>query len=141
MITTTLAILVQAESALRQVATQEGLSAKTKYHVAKLMRLVASETKHWVDERVTLFETLGVERAAQTPAEKQLGATVREILPSNAKDFADKMKDLGSVEVSIEWNPIKSTDLPNALASDLFDLGPLCELVEPDPAGVPPAPK
>lgn len=131
MIKTTLAILVGAEPALRQVAAQDGLTAKTKYHVAKLMRLVAAETKHWADERAAFFETLGIERAAQTPAEKQFGLTVREILPENAKSFADKMKDLGAIEVSIDWNPVKSVDLPSALASDLFDLGPLCELVEP----------
>jgi len=135
-ISTTLAQLVDAEPALRKVSEQDGLSAKVKYAVAKLARLVSEETKHWYTERAALFEGLGVEREARTPAERaQHGPTVREIPPDQIATFQTRIKELGAIEVTIPWGPIRSVDLPSAKASDLVDLGPLVELVEPPETG------
>ena len=60
-LTTTLGALVDAEAALTRVGAvkfdKDG-GAKVRYHVAKLARLVAVETKHFHDERNALIETL-----------------------------------------------------------------------------------
>lgn len=135
-IETTLAELVEAEPALRKISTQNSMSEKTKYHVAKLAKLVAAEVKQFHDQRAAMFEELGTERECRNEAERQLhGATVREIPADKVPEFRRRVLELGSLPVTVPWKPLRSVDLPSALASDLLDLGPLCELVDPDEPG------
>lgn len=132
MIETTLGELVTAEPALRRMAEQNSMNAKTVYHVAKLSRLVAAESRHFTQQRAALFLELGVERESRTPEERtQHGSTVREIPAEKIAEFQRRLGELAMVSVTIDWNPLRSTDLPSAKAADLLDLGPLCELVEP----------
>ena len=131
-ISTTLGELVEVEPVLRRVTELDGMTAKAKYHLAKLARLVGQETKHFYTERAQLFETMGVEREPKSDAERrQFGPKVREIPTEQVSEFQAKVKDLSAVPVTIPWGPLRSIDLTQAKASDLVDLGPLCELVEP----------
>lgn len=131
MIKTTLGELIEAEQALARVVTKEGFSFKTVYALTKMSRLVREETKIWWEQRNKLFERFGIERDS-TPAEKPIhGPKVREITADNSTEFLSLLKELNATEVKIEWNPIKSTDLPGITAGDILILGPLCELVEP----------
>ncbi len=129
----TLLELVEAEPVLLQVVAQDSMTATTKYHAAKLARLVAAETRHFHTERERLFTALGVARDARTPAERaQFGPTVREIPADKAAEFQRQFKELADVPVTIAWAPLRSVDLPSATAAQYLDLGPLCELVDPD---------
>jgi hypothetical protein len=131
-IQTTLGELVEAEAALRRILAQPGASQRTVYHAAKLARLVAAETKHFHQQRQALFVEHGVERESRTPAERQLGPTVREVMADKLPAFRAAMDELLAVPVTIPWGPLRSCDLPAATAADLVDLGSLCELVEPE---------
>jgi hypothetical protein len=121
MIKTTLGELVEAEQVLVRLSSKEGFPYKVIYAIAKMMRLVKTETKIWYGEREKLFDKLGAKK----------DATSREILPDNFEEFQKLLKELNSIEVTINWNPIKSDTLIDITASDLINLGPLCELVEP----------
>ena len=130
-ITTTLGELVDAEPFLRRVSAlplrskeqPEGLSPKVKYHIVKLGRLVADETKHFTDLQAELFATLGI------LAGQQLG----ELKPGVWAAYLQQSKPYRDLVVTLPWGPILSSDIPLALAADLIGLGPLCELVEPPP--------
>lgn len=131
MIKATLGELVEAEQVLTRIASKEGFSFKTVYSLAKLTRLVKTETKFWWDERSKLFEKFGEERDA-TPEEKKIhGPRIKEITPKNLPDFQRLITELNSTPIEINWNPIKSTDLNGVTAMEILILGPLCELVEP----------
>ncbi len=107
-IQTTLGALAEAEPALKRLASIP-LSAKTGYHLAKLIRLVDQETKHFWEKRNALITELGEARDA-TPAEKAAGERGRplEIRMSskNYPDFEKRMKELAAVEVSLDWSPL-----------------------------------
>ena len=132
-ISATLGELVDAEEALRRVCGQNSMKARTVYHLAKLARLVSAETRHFHEQRDALFTELGTERECRTPAERaKHGATVREIEPANIKAYQERIREVLAVPVQLEWGPVRSCDLPSATAADVLDLGPLCELVEPE---------
>ena len=123
MIQTTLGALADAERALPAICALK-LSAKSAYHLQKLARLVAAETKHFHTERDSLIRELG------TP--KDNGQI--EILPTSANfaAFATRIQELGAVPIEIAWAPI-SLDLigdEKVSAADLLALGPLFQ--EPD---------
>jgi hypothetical protein len=131
-IDTTLIELVKAEPFLRRISEHD-LPAKLRYHVAKLGRLVAAETKIFEEQQRDLFAKLSIERDARNPQElQQFGPTVREVPPGAREKFEAELRAVGVVLVSIPWGTLRSVDLPQAKASDLIGLGPLVELVEPE---------
>ena len=131
-IDTTLGALVDAEPALRRVSEQDGLSQKTRYHVAKLAKLVGQETQHFREQREGLFKAHGKERPAATEQERRMGALVFDVPPDKTSELVAQIKDLCAVPISLAWAPLRSVDLTHAKASDLVDLGPLVELIEPE---------
>ena len=103
-IDTTLGALVEAEPALRRISTQDSMSERTKYHVAKLSKLVAAEVKQFHEQRAAMFEELGVERECRTDFERQQhGATVREIPAAKVPEFRQRVLELGSLPVTLPW--------------------------------------
>ena len=141
MITTTLAVLLDAEPALA-VLEQLLLPAKTAYHIAKLTRLVTVETQIFKTRREALIRELGAERPT-TDAERAQGAgpTTTQVTPANWDVYVAKANELAEVEVEIAWRPLTVAQLDGATVrpSDLRHLGPL--LAEDDaPAPTPPPP-
>jgi hypothetical protein len=119
-ITTTLGALVQAEPALGRVTAvkfdQPG-GAKVRYHLVKLARLVAVETKHFYDERNALVEQHG----EGTPK------VVARTAPAWAT-FAAACEALAAVPVTIPWGPLTEAmaePYADISAADLVGLGPL----------------
>jgi hypothetical protein len=117
-IATTLGALVQAEAALMAICAVK-LSPKSAYHVAKLARLVAVDTKHFHTERDALITELGTQREdggyELKPDSDQVPA------------FVARLNDLAAVPVEIPWGPITLEMLGTAdvSAQDLLALGPL----------------
>lgn len=141
-IETTLGALVDAAPFLQRISSlplrskdvPDGLTPKVKYRIVKLARLIAPKVTEFTDEQADLFAAYGVERAAKDDEERaRLGPTVTEVPPGTpaAKEFAGLRKALIAKPVTLEWGPILSSDIPQALALDQIGLGPLCELVAP----------
>jgi hypothetical protein len=128
MIQTTLGALVQAEPAIATIAAML-LSAKSAYHVAKLARLVATETRHFHTSRDAIIQELGTARDGG-------GAELKpdaEAWPA----FVARVTELAAVEVTLPWGPITLAMLGDAPVSAqvLVALGPL--LAEPDAEATP----
>jgi len=122
---TTLAKLVMAEPSLQKVLEvkldKEG-GAKVRYHVVKLARLVAAETRHFHDERNALIMKYG---AGEPPSVA--------VDSPKWKEFFDAVTALGNVEVEIPWGPMTTAMVEpyaDVTASDLIGLGDLYELGE-----------
>lgn len=120
-IQTTIGALVKAEPALQRVLAvkldQQG-GAKVRYHLAKLARLVAAETKHYYDERNDLVTKHG-DDGKITPASPKWGA------------FLAELKAVEDIAVAIDWRPLTEAMVePYAeiTAADLIGLGPLFDL-------------
>jgi hypothetical protein len=118
-------VLVDSESTLTKIAQQkfdkEG-GAKLRYHIAKLIRLVSAETKHFHEERNALIEKYG------SGEPKTISAATPEF-----KIFIAAVKELTAVPITIAWGPLTDVMLePYAeiTAADLFTLGPLFTFVE-----------
>jgi hypothetical protein len=94
---TTLGVLMTADPALTAIGTLK-LSAKSAYHVMKLQRLVAQETRHFQQQRNAVIEELG------TPLEGG-GFT---ILPDSAhwSTYVTRVQELAAVSVEIPWSPV-----------------------------------
>jgi len=117
-ITTTLGALVQAEAALPAICAVK-LSPKSAYHVAKLARLVAIDTKHFHVERDALITELGTKRddgGFELKPDSDQMAT-----------FVAKVTELAAVPVEIPWGPIALDMLGDekVSAQELAALGPL----------------
>lgn len=128
-IETTIGHLVDAEPALARL-TAVRLDAKTRYHVVKLAKLVAAETKdHFYEPRQEIFKDLGVERDPKPAELAQLGPDkVREIPIAKMGEFSARMKDLAAVPVTLEWGPVTNAMLesyPEFTGADMLALGPL----------------
>jgi hypothetical protein len=130
-IVTTMRGLVDAEAALRRVADLPELSPRAIYHVAKMVRLVGQETRHFYERRNALIKQYGIERDSRTPDERRQGPKVTEVAPGAMKEFASRIEEELDVPVTVPWSPVRSVDVPGARARDLADMGPLCDLVEP----------
>jgi hypothetical protein len=117
-ITTTLGALVQAERGLPSICALK-VSAKAAYHVAKLARLVAQETKHFHTRRDTLIQELGT---------KNDDGSMQIVPDTDAfAAFVAAMNDEAAVVVDIPWSPITLAMLGDqpVSAADLAALGPL----------------
>lgn len=128
MIKSTLKDLVEAESALASLM-QLRLPPKSAYHLAKLGRLVNQETEHFRKQREALIKEYGEERDA-TPQEQQTGQSkVMQVKPDNVEKFLERIKELGAVEVTIDWNPVKMDMLEGQTVrgAELMQLGNLFE--------------
>ncbi len=120
-IDTTLGALVHAEQALLRVLAvkfdKEG-GARVRYHLAKLGRLVAAETKHYYEERDALVEKYG-EGGQIRPASPKWPAFVAELKP------------VSEVAVAIAWGPITDAMIEpygEITPGDVVGLGPLFDL-------------
>ena len=139
-IVTTLGELVEAEVALKKVTAvrfdKEG-GATLRYHVTKLARLVAQETKHFWDDRNGLIEQYGMERKTTGAERARTGQdTITEVARGTAvwKLFEAALKELTAVTVTIPWGPLTAAQMepyPDVTGADMLALGPLFEL---DPA-------
>lgn len=128
-IQTTLGALVDSEAALLKVLAvkfdKDG-GAKLRYHVVKLAKLVAAETKHFYDERNALIERFG------DGEPKSLQRT-----SPNWAAFSAELKPLTEVPISIPWGPLTSAHVepyPEIVGAELLALGPLYEL-DPEKEG------
>jgi hypothetical protein len=131
-ITTTLGELLEAHDALTRVMSHAGYNARTRYHLAKLSRLVEAEVKLFHGQREALIETYGTERPTR-PEDRQATDTVREVMPDKRAEFVKRLGEVCAVQITIPWGPIRSSDIPESVTpGDVIALGPLCELVEPD---------
>ena len=123
----TLGDLAAAETALGRVLAvkfdKDG-GAKLRYHVAKLARLVAAETRHYYEERDALVMRYG-DNGKIAPASPNWAA------------FVEALKPIADVPTTIAWSPITEAMIapyPDITAADLIALGPLFEL-DPPAAG------
>jgi hypothetical protein len=111
-ITTTLAVLVDAQPALERLAAQP-LPVKVAYAVAKLARLVRPEVEHFIQQRNELV------RAHGAPANGTI-----EVRPEERDVYVAKVVELASVEVTIDAAPIPlaALDGVRVMAHDLMAL-------------------
>ena len=100
--TTTLNALVSAEQALKRLAAQP-VSAKTAYHLARLIKAVFAETEPFHTQRHASSRRCGAERPV-TEAEIALGAsgTVFEVVPEQLPAYTAQINDLLAVPVTID---------------------------------------
>lgn len=131
-ITTTIGALVNAEKALSKLSTVK-LDAKTRYHVLKLLHLVAAETKaHFREPLQEAYKEFGVEREPTPDERAQHGPDpIIEVKPEQLAAFRTRVKELSDVPVTVPWGPVKADMLdnyPDVTAADLLALGPLFEL-------------
>ena len=131
MIQTTIGDLVQIEPALRRIAAVP-LNAKGRYHVLKLLKLVATETKeHFHEPRAALFKELGTEQ----PDGGYL------VPPERIGDLNRRLVPLTEVPVELPWTPLPLSlvqDREGVTAADLEALGPL--FVDDTPSSSAPTP-
>lgn len=127
-IQSTLGALVDAEPTLRRVAGLKFTDMKARYHVGKLLGLMAAEAREFNRLRDDLIQEFG-EKREPTEQECRLRgpAPLYEIRPDRFEAYAAKVKELGSTAVEISWGPITAAMMescPDALPSDLPGLGP-----------------
>lgn len=130
-ITLTVGDLLTAEQALKAVCAlplkskeePRGITPKVRYHLAKLARLVAAPTKAHAEDVQDMMDAHGITQ----------GQPISAIDPIALKAYQQQMREAARKPVTLEWDAVTSIDLPLALASDLADLGPLCDLAEPPP--------
>lgn len=140
-IETTIEELLKAEPALRKLATLK-LGAKTRYHVAKLLKYVSEETKeHFYDLNKQLLKDLGGKRAPTTEeAARGMGPEILFVPPDKVDEFDAAIRDLISVEVTIPWGPVTMAmiePVDDFTAADLCVLGPLVDLSDSDDPALP----
>lgn len=123
-ISTTLGSLVVAEPALQLLAKLE-LPERTAYHVAKLLRLVSPELKHFHEKREAYIKEYGEER--ETTAEEKaagMGERVTSVTDEKREAFIAKVEELALVPVELAWRPIKISALTGSKlkAEDILPL-------------------
>ena len=129
-ITMSLGALLGAELALDRLL-EERLPAKVAYHVAKLAKLVKTETAYFATEREKAIRELGQEMPP-TEEQRASGATsILQVKPEHVEEFNRRLTDLAAVEVAIAWRPLPLDTLPDLSGADLLRLGPL--VTEPPP--------
>ena len=126
-IVTTLGDLLNAEPVLKKLSL-EPLPIKAAYHVAKIIRLVVPELKHFHDTRDAYIREFGAERDA-TEQEIAQGVPTRifTVTDENREAYIEKVQALADVPVEIPWKPLKSSELLNTTLS-AQDLMPLLDV-------------
>lgn len=121
----TLGQLVDAYPAL-QIISSLRYDVKTRYHFAKLLKLVTDEVRLFDETIQDLRLELG------TPNDN--GNVI--VKAENLVEFNTKVRELRKTELNLKWGPIDLTKLPeqaenregkmiNIVPSDLASLGPL----------------
>lgn len=131
---TTMGALVQAEQVLAKLS-QQTVSARTAYRLAKLTAAVRTDTKHFQEQRNELIKQLGEERQATDDERAASGeGTVIEVKAENRDAFVARLNELAAIEVSIEKWRLTLEDLEafSLSSNDVLALGDLIE--EPAPA-------
>ena len=107
--------LVVAEPALTRLL-EERMPAKTAYHLAKLARLAQQELQHFHAKRNDAIKELGI------PADDGSITVSAERMP----EFSERMRELGAVEVTLDWGPLLISELPTTISpGDVMRLGVL----------------
>lgn len=137
-ISTTIGALVDSEAALAAMVEIE-LNARLRYHAVKLLRLVNAETDlGFHDQNKKMFEEWGYDRQPSGAETAMRGpGIIREIKAEHKETFKKKIEDMRAVPVVIKWGPIESPWLdayPQFLGKHMVALGPLCEMIDPEPA-------
>jgi hypothetical protein len=110
------------------------LPVKSCYAIAKLLKLVAEETKHYHAEREVAFAAWSDPRP---PKPGEVGDEMREIRPEHMAAFTARMTELFELEVTIPWRPLDLATLgvPDFTPVEVFHLGPFAVMVDdPEPA-------
>ncbi len=140
-IVTTFAELSAAAPALGRLAAIKK-PQKVVYHVAKLVKYVQAELKHFDESRIELVKKYGTERPA-TPEELAAGVgseSMFEITDAESrKKFSDEFTELCDVEVEIPWRRVKFSDLQDfeISAADVLALEPLMAFDEDERTAAP----
>ncbi len=132
-LTMTLGDLLTAEGTLLELAKTKR-PQKTVYRLARVLKAVQVETKHFSDQREALIEELAEEREA-TPDELQRGSApkVTAVAPTHMKEFVKRVKELQEVEATLETSFRVTGDLFNddgLSAQEVVSLGPLFTMPE-----------
>ena len=118
-IDTTLGTLAGAESALTRLS-EDKLPYQTAYSVAKVLRAVSEELRHFHEERNKLVREYG--EPGEPPEEVK-------ILPTspNWAAFRNEFEELAAVKVTLPVDPLDLTTISNLTIAplDLLQLGPL----------------
>jgi hypothetical protein len=125
-ITTTLGTLADAEPILTDLGTKK-LPVKSAYLLAKMTRLVRTETELFHEKRNEYITELGTERAATPEEATKYGPKVRVLLPENAPEFLKRMSELATIEVTLACDalPIDALSTIELSAAEIDRLGPL----------------
>lgn len=120
----TLGELLSAEIALDRLL-EERLPAKVAYHVAKLAKLVKTETAYFASQREAHVRELG-EDVPPTDEQRAAGATaILKVKDEHINEFNRRLTELAAVEVSIAWRPLPFDALPPISGGDVLRLGAL----------------
>lgn len=96
--------VLEGETALAKLSEMK-LPIKVSYRIKRIIDKVIPEIKAYNEKRNELFEELGKENEDKT----------RSILPENLETFRAKIKELEEVEVELNFEKIKLTDLGDAM--------------------------
>jgi hypothetical protein len=135
-IKTTLGDLVAAEKALSALDRLKppAITAKARYHIAKLTGLVLAETKLFHQHEREYITELGETLNPDAPEhEHQVRVT-----PAHWPEYMKRMEDLAAQPASIPWGPITDDMIGEADVSvgelrALGPLGPLAVTTKPEP--------
>lgn len=94
--------LKDSQESLKKLA-KVVLPAKIGYRINKVLNKVNSEVRSFEDQRFALIKRLG----KQTNAESDTW----QLLPENNEAFNKEMKELGEIEVDIDFEKLKIEDL------------------------------
>lgn len=122
-LSTLLGALVFAEPALGRLCELK-LSAKSAYRLAKMARLVTTETKHYHEMRDKHIKELGVEgEKGQISVPVEIDGRPN----ANFETFVARMTELSQVAVELDLKPLTLEELGecSVAAGDLLALGVL----------------
>jgi hypothetical protein len=122
-ITTTLGTLVAAEPALKRLSDQK-LTVKTAYHIAKLLKFVGTHLADYNEQRVAHVKELGAETDGNFTVTKE-----------NWPEFDKRMQELFAIEVTIPWKPVTFEQIAAIAISpaDILALDTLVQDAPPEP--------
>lgn len=126
----TLRELLDAQPALTRLAA-ERLPVKLAYHVARMLKAVQPDIDEFIAQRNKLVQQHGASRPALSAQEREThGAEVIEVTAENLEAYRQDIDALTRVEITIEREPLRLTDVERITAADLLALGAL--VVESD---------
>lgn len=120
MITIKLADAVNSVESLNEIVKTK-LPIKASYNIGRIIKKLAPEIQAYEEKKNELLKELG------TPGEEKENRISYTFTPENAKTYTEKMKELLEVDVNLDFNKIKISELgeatiaPMHLADWLFE--------------------